>query len=461
MFFQRARSKEPSPVREDCFQDKMNAAIEANAPLMGYVFLMLEPDDWLNCERVCRSWRKFMKEYFYREESHRQAIEEKVTAWAWSRKDPKDREFTLPKEFRDYSTNIVLLNRDEMLLHTKHKFFTVDRRKLKIIKVRKFSFKHPKGEKVPVDMKLRVVGEIIVALIQFRTSNQLQLCTWNRKSGSRIQFMDEVAVKDSHMDLFISEDKQYVIVDVYYAAVVLKLDPKGNFTKFYKIQNKKIIFHVAGDMIVARDSETSYSLHDYKTPSVVREIQGIKMEYVIFVKKKGNTLLFAGFHDPLAKERYFFYVYNLSTGKSDKSDCSKAYFNDISGTDMIKTSDEILFVPHETGWDMTNLFMGDMREIRDPLDVGAILDTIFINKSMAILIRNSSFNDNGHGNSHGHGHKTIVNLEKFPDEPLKISEIVHHYFTVEVDMRAFVMVLFNYETMIYQDYAGYFRRFGL
>ena len=104
MFFRRTSSKENESsstttveIAPYSFQEKMNLIIEANMPLMGYVFLMLEPEDWISCEQVCRSWRKFLKEWFYVQDEHKKIIEAKVVAWAWSRKDPLDREFTLPK----------------------------------------------------------------------------------------------------------------------------------------------------------------------------------------------------------------------------------------------------------------------------------------------------------------------------------------------------------------------------
>lgn len=79
---------------------------------------------------------------------------------------------------------------------------------------------------------------------------------------------------------------------------------------------------------------------------MVHTITDLHMDNVITVKKKCNTLLFAGCHEEAAattaeagssggrpaarvKAKYFFIVVNLITGAKERSDNTASYFVDI------------------------------------------------------------------------------------------------------------------------------------
>ena len=111
---------------------------------------------------------------------------------------------------------------------------------------------------------------------------------------------------------------------------------------------------------------------------------------------------------------------------------------------MLKTSDDIVFVPHRTGWDVNNFFAGDLSEIRHRKDTnsGRIMHSLFVggDGKLAVLLREGKRDPDG---AYGNAVKTVVDLNGFPsDGHIILSEVDRriHVKKLVADERALVIV---------------------
>ena len=141
---------------------------------------------------------------------------------------------------------------------------------------------------------------------------------------------------------------------------------------------------------------------------------------------------------------------------------------------MLKTSDDIVFVPHRTGWDVNNFFAGDLSEIRHKTDVhsGQIMHSLFVGADgkLAVLLREGKRESDG---AYGNAIKTVVNLNGFPEEDhIVLSEVDRRVHVRRLEADEFALVIVPSEVvegeetiveniMLYQSYSGYLKKFNV